>query len=367
MNETQQEMPNSKSASEILTSSIQQEMQENRLTSSELGALWNAYIHESFVHHFFVYFLRHMEDTTIKPILTNLVDATEDSLFLLKSVFIKEGIPIPRGITSEDINLNTRPLFSDNLFIPFLKSATKVALQLFSLLYTECLRSDMRHFFRDYVDRLVIHDQQVADLMQAKGTPAPPPYKPIPNKVDFVKKQSYLGGLFGDKRPLSALEISRIFFNAQENVLGKAFLLGYSQVVKSPEIKQFFIRGKKLATKYYIDFTRILLDENITVPPSYDGEVTDSTESPFSDRFMLFHCNYMASLGIQYCGIALTMSQRYDLAAMYAKIMVEIGTYIDDGAKLLIKNGWMEQPPLAPDRDALARQGNKSSNGNHIH
>lgn len=354
MNQIQQ-VQNNGSESEIPISSFQQGIQDNRLTSAELGALWNSYIHESFVHHLFVYFLRHMEDTTIKPILTNLVDATKDSLYLLKSVFIREGIPIPRGITSEDINPNAPPLFSDNFFIPLLKSMTKVALQFFSLAYTESLRDDMRQFFRDFVDRLVMHNQKVAELMQAKGTPAPPPYMPIPNKADFVKKQSFLAGFFRDKRPLTALEITRISFNAQENALGKALLIGYCQVAKSTEIKQFLIRGKNLSTKYFADFTKILLEENITVPPSYDGEVTDSTESPFSDRYILFHNNFMTSIGLQNYGMALSMSPRHDLAAMYAKMMVEVGNYADDGAKLMIKNEWMEQPPLAPDRDELAR------------
>lgn len=363
MNETRQETQNSGSVSGVLSNSVRQEMQENRLTSVEISALWNAYMSESLVHHIFVYFLKHMEDPIIKPILANLVDATKDALNLLKSVFIKEAIPIPRGITSEDINPNAPRLFSDSFFIPLFKSMAKVSLQFFSLAYTESSREDMRQFFRDSLDRLVMHNQQVAELMQAKGTPVPPPYIPIPDKVDFVKKQNFLAVFFKDKRPLTALEINNIFFNAQSNALGKALLLGYYQVAKSTEIKQFLTRGKNLSNQYFVDFTKILLNENITVPPSFDGEVTDSTESPFSDRMILFHSNFMISLGLQNYGMALSMSPRRDLAAMYAKMMVEVGTYANDGAKLMIKNEWMEQPPLVPDRDALARQGNKSSKG----
>ncbi|OPX87348.1 MAG: hypothetical protein A4E53_02530 [Pelotomaculum sp. PtaB.Bin104] len=366
MNEAQQEMQNSGSVSEILSSSIQKEMQENRVTSAELGALWNAYIHESYVHHLFIYFLRHMEDPIIKPVLINLVDATKDSLHLLKSVFIKEGIPIPKGITSEDINPNAPRLFSDNLFIPLLRAMTKVALQFFSIAYTECLRDDMRQFFRDFADRLFMHDQQAAELMQAKGIPVPPPYIPIPKKIDFVKKQNFLAGFFKDKRPLTTLEINSLFFNAQSNALGKALLLGYSQIAKSTEIRQFLKRGKNLSQKYFDNLTGILLEEDITVPPSYDGEVTASTESPFSDKFILFHGNYMVTIGMQNYGMAISMSPRHDLAAMYASMMVEVSSYASDGVKLMIKNEWMEQPPLAPDRDALVRQGNKSPYGDHF-
>lgn len=360
MNETQQEMHEPGSMFEAPLNSVH-ETQETRLTSVEIGNLWNAYISETYVHHVFVYFLKHMEDPVIKPILTNLVDATKDFLWLLKSVFIKEGIPIPRGITSEDINLDAPRLFSDSFLIPLLKSMAKHSLQFFSLAYTDSSRNDIRQFFRDSLDRLVMHNQQAADLTQAKGTPVPPPYIPIPDQVDFVKKQDFLAGFFKDKRPLTAFEINNIFLNAQANALGKALLLGYCQVVKSAEIKQFLIRGKNLSNKYFADLTKILLHENITVPPSYDGEVTDSTESPFSDRMILFHSGFMISHGLMHYGTALSMVQRHDLAAMFAKMMVEVGTYANDGAKLMIKNGWMEQPPLAPDREALIKQGNKTS------
>lgn len=367
MSETMQEMQNSGDVLEVLLNNTRNIMPETRLTSAEIGYLWHAYRSESLVHHVFVYFLKHMEDPIIKPILTNLVDATKDVLHLLKSVFIKEGFPLPRGFTSEDINLNAPRLFSDNFFIPLFKAMAKVSLQFFTIAYTESSRQDMRQFFRDCLDRLVMHNQQAADLMQVKGTPVPPPYIPVPDQVDFVKRKSFLAGFTKDKRPLTATETNIIFFNAQSNALGKALLLGYSQVVKSTEIKQFFTRAKNLSNQYFADLTKILLYENITVPPSYDNEVTDSTEAPFSDRLMLYHSNFMFSLGMQNFGTALSMSPRHDLAAMYGKMLLQIGSYANDGAKLIIKNEWMEQPPLAPDRDALIKLGNISSEEKHLH
>nr|WP_245628163.1 DUF3231 family protein [Shouchella shacheensis] len=35
---------------------------------------------------------------------------------------------------------------------------------------------------------------------------------------------------------------------------------------------------------------------------------------------------------------------------------MEIGKYSGAGAKLMIDNGWMENPPQAPDRDELAKR-----------
>ena len=192
----QQEMQYPGDVSEKLLKNIQKEMKENRLTSVEIGNLWNSYTYESLAHHIFVYFLKHMEDPIIKPVLINLVDASRDILSLLKSVFVKEGFPVPWGITSEDINLNAPRLFSDNLFIPMLKLMVKAALQFYSLAYSDSSRKDIREFFRDSVDRLLMHNQQAAELMQAKGTPVPPPYMPVPAKVDFEKKLNFMAGFF---------------------------------------------------------------------------------------------------------------------------------------------------------------------------
>jgi hypothetical protein len=32
-----------------------------------------------------------------------------------------------------------------------------------------------------------------------------------------------------------------------------------------------------------------------------------------------------------------------------------VGDYVEDGANILIDHGWMEQPPQAVDREALAK------------
>ncbi|WP_317851428.1 DUF3231 family protein [Neobacillus bataviensis] len=48
------------------------------------------------------------------------------------------------------------------------------------------------------------------------------------------------------------------------------------------------------------------------------------------------------------------VSQRRDLALEFKKQMEEAGLYAEDGAELLIKYGWLKQPPLADNREQLA-------------
>jgi hypothetical protein len=38
----------------------------------------------------------------------------------------------------------------------------------------------------------------------------------------------------------------------------------------------------------------------------------------------------------------------------YSGLITKIGLYAEDGAEILIKNGWLEHPPLAEDREHLA-------------
>jgi len=49
------------------------------------------------------------------------------------------------------------------------------------------------------------------------------------------------------------------------------------------------------------------------------------------------------------------MSPRRDLGAHYTRLTAEIATYADDGLEIMIKNNWLEQPPLAADRKNLAK------------
>lgn len=332
---------------------IKHQMQDIRLTSAETGHLWNTYMLESMVHHMFSYFLKHVEDINIKDILEINVNMTYDSLGLLKSTFKKENLHVPRGILSEDLISNAPRLYSDVFYVVYLNSMAQVALMSYSIAFSQCSRQDMREFFKHYLDRLVLVNQQVTELMLQKGIYVRLPYIPTQHAVDFVKNESFLAGFIGDKRPLTVFEITNIFSDAHLNAVGKALLTGFIQVVKSKELQQYFVRGKEISNKYFHNLTNILLDEDISVPPSYDGEVMDSTETPFSDRLMLLHITFLTSVGLGSYGRALSSTQRHDLTAFYVKIMAEAGIYAHDALKLMIQNEWMEQPPLAPDRKAI--------------
>jgi len=82
----------------------------------------------------------------------------------------------------------------------------------------------------------------------------------------------------------------------------------------------------------------------------------DSTIAPFSDKLMVFHTTAMIAVGIGNYGTAAGTCQRIDLSVLYTRLSAEIAKYAEDGANLMIKNGWLEEPPQADDRHALVNQ-----------
>lgn len=114
-----------------------------------------------------------------------------------------------------------------------------------------------------------------------------------------------------------------------------------------------FPRRKKLCEKQVGKLSAILAKDELTSPASWVSEVTNSTVSPYSDKLMLNHIVIFVSAAVGYFAAGASISQRRDLAMKFTKHMAEIGLYAEDGAQLLIKYGWMEQPPLAEDRESL--------------
>jgi hypothetical protein len=155
---------------------------------------------------------------------------------------------------------------------------------------------------------------------------------------------------------LLSLEVTHLFDNTQRNALGLATLMGFSQVTNSQKVGQFMVRGKEIASKHVEIFGSILRENDLSVPMTSDFDVTDSTVSPFSDKLMMFHTTALIAIGMAYYGTSMSTSVRRDISVQYSRLIQEIGKYSEDGANLMIENGWMEQPPQAADRDALANK-----------
>ncbi|MEJ9212340.1 DUF3231 family protein, partial [Bacillus smithii] len=134
----------------------------------------------------------------------------------------------------------------------------------------------------------------------------------------------------------------------------------FSQVDKSKVATQFFQRGVEISKKHIQLFREKLEESDLSVPITWDSEITESTAHTFSEKLMMFYTTSLISLSVVYYGFSVAFSPRIDIGILYNRVILEIQKYAEDGANIMIKNRWMEQPPMAPDRKELAKKNAQS-------
>lgn len=328
-----------------------------QLTASELGFLWTQYMNDSMATCVLKYFANKCEDEEIEPIIDYALSLVQKHVQTVTDIFTHEKHPIPVGFTDEDVNVNAPRLFSDTFILLYIQNMAVIGMAGASVAVGVSARSDASDFFHEILASAAELHNKARKVSLSKGVYIRPPFISTPEKVDFIKKQSFLFDVLGkNKRPLTAVEITHLFINIQTNVLGKSMMMAFAQVCKLEDVKQFFLEGKGIANKHIKKFSSTLTNEDIPAPQGSDSNVMDSTVAPFSDKLMMFHTTGMIAVGIGNYGTAAGTCERMDLSALYTRLSTEIALYAEDGANILIAHGWLEEPPQADDRQALVNQ-----------
>ncbi|GHH99487.1 hypothetical protein AM1BK_30300 [Neobacillus kokaensis] len=320
------------------------------LTTVEMGKLWVSYMGNSMSSQILSYFLQHCEDEYIRTVLENGLAVSKDFLQRIEVILRKENFPIPVGFSEDDVNLGAPRLYEDDFYVQYIKYAAKAGMSLYSVAIPLVMREDIREFFVYANQCTVILLGQINNVLMEKKLIVKPPIIPTPEKPQFINKQSFLNGWFGDVRPLHAMEIVHLYDNIENNITSKALLLGFYQTVKDEKIKALFKRGLDMTDKAVKQFIEKLHKENLATPSYIDHLVTTSTNPPFSDKIMLFHKVDMFSMKIRSYGNSLAVNGRRDISTLYLRTMANVGIFVDDGANILIDKEWMESPPTAFDR-----------------
>lgn len=327
-----------------------------RLTSAEMAALWTQYLNDTAVTCLLTHFLERVEDEEVQPIIEFTLSNLNKNISSMEQIFEKEGFPIPVGFTKEDVVPDAPRLFSDSFVLMYLRNLSILGMSTSAVSLGLMTRQDVVGFFKDNLSDMTELQDLTRELMLKQGTYIRPPFISVPDNVDFVEKQKFLAGFFTiDKRPLTAIEISHLFMNVQTNAIGKTLITGFAQVAKDKEVKQYLLRGKKMARDHLTTFSNFLFKDDLTAPMIWDTSVSDSTKTVFSDKLIMFHITGMIAVGIGNYGAAMAASPRRDTGAKYASMIPEVVHYAEDGANILIKNGWMEEPPMNDDRDQLVK------------
>lgn len=323
------------------------------LSAGEIAELFNAYQNNSASIPLLSYFVAKAEDPEIKSVIEMSLEISKNSIKQISDIFKGIGHPVPKGFSMQDVNLHAPRLYSDKFMLTFVRFMARFGLLNYSEARACLARQDVRDFINQLIEDMIKLFNLADDLMLGKGLYMKEPYLPIPDRIDMIEKQSFLNGFFGDKRPINASEVNRLYLAFHRNAVGKAFLIGACQAAKDKEIKDYLYRGIKISDNHMETLSTFLRVESLPIPYSLDYEVTDSIEPVFSERLMIFFVAGLDSLGLGLTGVSFSRVMRRDLSLAFARIMSEIALYGEDGFNILIDKGWLERMPEAADRKEL--------------
>ncbi|WP_331000812.1 DUF3231 family protein [Radiobacillus kanasensis] len=324
-----------------------------KLVSSELGDLFASYLGDSLFACVFEHHLQVVQDDEVKRFLEFALATSRKHLDMLKEIFTKENIPVPVGFGQQDIRKDAPRLFSDIFVVFYTTEMARSALVTYGSELSSASRQDIIEYFKMCLNDSVIIFEKGLHLLKGKGMNITAPSIPYPKKVDFVEKKSFISMIAGKSRPLTGLEIKHLQVNINTNIVGKAMMLGFSQVASSDKLRKYFQQGAQVADRQIKELGKFLLSENLPVPSTMDAYVTDSTTPPFSDKLMLYHTSLANGIGIS--NYAVSKIMRHGLHAQFALLTAEIVKYSNDGMNLTIEKNWLEEPPTAADRKEISK------------
>jgi len=327
---------------------------DERLSSWEMSQLWLIYQANSAIKCVLQYFVATAQDPEIKAVLNDALNGIIPQLSTVTNLFNSVDFPIPHGFSDEDVKLNTKRLYSDSLMLTWLRKTVKFGLVKLAHALPLASRPDVR----DYLNSSLVFTQSLfnktQDLLAKKGIVIKPPYTPVPDRVNYITdKNNYYGGLFGKKRPINILELSHVFERLETKNAEKAILLGFVQIAKDKKVKAYFSKGNEILDQEIDRWSSILKDEDLSSSMHWTSEVTDSTESPFSDRLMLFLVMFSITYSITANGFALGNCNRTDIVSSFSKASLDLGVYDKEGLDLMIEKGWLEEIPPTADREKI--------------
>lgn len=326
------------------------------LTATEMGKLWATYIGNTMAKCVLSFYLRHVDDPDIKVALEYALDLCNNNIQKIELFFQQADFPTPVGFTDSDVNLKAPRLFSDEFYLHYLRYSSKAGMSLYTVAIPLVTRKDIRDFFVKCVDDTMKLLSVVAVISESKNELMNSPVIQPPEKVDFVHSQKFLGSFIEESRPLQGLEIAHIFGNINNDITSKALIIGFAQVASDKKVRNFLERGKDINQKHIELLTEKLSKDGLSSPTLKDYMVTSSTVSPFSDKLMVFHKVDMFNVKIREYANGISLNGRKDIGTLFLKCQTEVMLYAEDGASLMIDNGWLEQPPEAVDRYKLHKQ-----------
>ncbi|MCP3738127.1 DUF3231 family protein [Rossellomorea sp. BNER] len=333
-------------------------MDENqlKLTSSEVGTLWGEYINGTMTDVVNRHMVSIIEDESIKAIFEDAIKTFGKQKQQIVTFMENEGFPVPIGFTEVDLFKGKQRLFTDIFCLNYLHIMTLHGLLGHSTALAVSVRKDLRDFYDSCNNDAKKMYHQTIELLLEKGSfQRDPLFYPAKNP-EFISSQDFADGFFGKGRKLAATEIISISFNLKKSIMAKTLSIAFSQVAQTKEVRKFLTDSEKTADGQIKSFSKIMQTDNLPVPKSWETEVTTSTDSPFSDKLMLYHIGFLFQAAQNYHGAGLASAMRTDLVAAYEGTILKNLVVTKKWYNLMVQNKWLEQPPLAPNRKEISEE-----------
>jgi hypothetical protein len=318
-----------------------------KMSSTELGALWATYQKKTMILRLLEYFIEKTEDEKAKSLMSGLWEQLHPKVIEAKTMLENEGAAPPIGFTKEDVNVESPKLFENGFDIMFCRVLKEISMGMYVLHMTISYREDIVNFYKQLTDITQTYYDHFTQYLLEKDLLPRPNYTTMPNSVDFITDTSYMKGinLFGHKRTLNTVEFGLLYHAIETNITGMQLMKGFAQCANDGDVKKYFTKGRELSKEILRETGEILLQNNIQPPATPGGTVTSSTIAPFSEKLMMF-CTYLLSgfsLGGQ--GFSAGFIMRNDLQLISAVQAKDVYEYSREGAKLMMSKGWFEEPP----------------------
>ncbi|OIJ19449.1 hypothetical protein BKP45_13475 [Anaerobacillus alkalidiazotrophicus] len=326
------------------------------ITSSELANLWMAYQEKTMMLRILEHLIEHA-NAEEKQLLQSHYEGSQKNIETITAIFQQEGAVIPIGFTESDVNKGVPKLFDYMYDIMYLHMMTKIEMSLYALFTGGSYRKDIHYFFTGLTAEAQMINGQANQFLLEKGVLVRPAYVSMPKEVTFVHSNDYLSGFdwFSDKRSLNTIEVSLIHHAIETNLVGMQLMIGFAQVATNDEVKKYLTKGMKLSKKIEIELGEFYRQNFIEPPASHAGKATTSQTTPFSDKLMMYNTSLLTTFGLGSNALGTAFSLRNDLPAKMTLLAKDIFAFAHEGGKIMIKNGWMEEPPQMEDRIKLTR------------
>ena len=324
-----------------------------RLTTTEITNLLTQYEQETMYICICKYVLATVKDSQIRSLFKFTLDLSEKHLKKQKDFFKKESYPVPKGFTEKDVNLHAPPLFTDSFWLEFLFALSHLGLSGYGLALSVSVRRDIRdYYYQCNLDAMEVYNKTVETLLST-GMYEPTPSFETPKRIEYITSLGYTLDVIGKKRPLNSAEAGHIYSNLKTTCMAKGLCLGFYQVAKNKEVRQFLEKTLTTINKNYSVFSSLLREDNLRVPQLLDTQVTNSTVSPFSDKLMMFKVGFLLGISISYYGTALVSSMRADIVGHCEVTILRNLKLQANWGNIAINHGWLTKLPEANDRKVL--------------